>query len=240
MGSKVKMKVSGNVVEFWEYERELLTGQKKGGRRAKEEEKSENAAEIRKQTTRKAKAEFRRLVLANFDNGAKFITLTFRDTQAFDIRSPEATNKEFKKFIQKLRRRFGDFKFVRVIEFQDANKRGAVHYHFIADLPYIDYEDLSKLWGLGFVGINYIKNCDNVGAYMSKYMAKDMEDPRLEGKKSYTTSRNLDKPIEDNTYRAERILKDYKAQKRKVAFSNDYKTEHNGHCNYYEYNLKRM
>ena len=60
---------------------------------------------------------------------------------------------------------------------------------------------------LGVIGkiVNKIKGdkerfgsseCDNVGAYVCKYMTKDNEDPRLVGRKSYLMSRNLDKPQE--------------------------------------------
>ncbi|GAI10009.1 unnamed protein product, partial [marine sediment metagenome] len=42
----------------------------------------------------------------------------------------DITNREFKKFIQRLRYQYGDFKYMAVIEFQD---RGAIHYHMISD-----------------------------------------------------------------------------------------------------------
>ncbi|MGM9458151.1 rolling circle replication-associated protein, partial [Lacticaseibacillus rhamnosus] len=72
----------------------------------------------------------RRLVLANFDAGSKFVTFTFAE----NVKDIDQANREWKKFVQRLRRRYGDFKYLSVIEFQ---KRGAVHYHMISDLPYV-------------------------------------------------------------------------------------------------------
>lgn len=237
------MIISGNVLEFYEYEKPVKTGgggSSGGGRRKKDEEKSEKAVDIRKQSTRKARNNFRRLVLSNFGNRDKFITLTFRDNNGIDIRNIEQCNKEFKKFIQRLRRKYGDFKYCAVIEFQDKYKRGAIHYHLLANLPYVPHDTLSQIWGLGFVGINAITGCDNIGAYMTKYMMKDNDDERLQGKKSYFTSKNLIKPIITYGYKAEEIYQEYKKTQKKEVFTNCYESEHNGKINYTEFNLKRL
>src|SRR5690606_13269626 len=146
--SKVKMRISGDVIERGEYEKPiLLEGNGSGGRRKDGEEKSQHADDYNKQNSRRSKDKFRSLVCSNFADGDKFITLTFRDTEAFDIRDVHDTNREFKKFIQRMRRRYGDFKYIAVIEFQDENKRGAVHYHLICKLPYIHYTEIANIWG---------------------------------------------------------------------------------------------
>lgn len=237
--TKHKMRISGNVVEFWEFQSPIfLEGNKGGGRRKKGEKESENADEYRKQNSRKSKDKFRSLVSTNFVDGDKFITLTFRDTDLFDIRNVEHTNKEFKKFMQRLKYKFGDFKYLAVIEFQDENKRGAVHYHFMAKLPFVPYDDLAEIWGHGFIGINYMKGVDNIGAYISKYMAKDQGDPRLKGKKNYLPSKNLDKPIILYGSQVQELKKEYKSTKKEV-FTDCYESEHFGQTLYDEYNLKR-
>lgn len=242
--TKYKVKISGNVVEFWEFENPIfLEGNSSGGRRKKDAPESEKSEEYREQNSRRSKAEFRSLVSANFSDGDKFITLTFRDTDQFDIRNVKETNDQFKTFIQRLRYHFkkqgcGNFKYLAVIEFQDENKRGAVHYHLIAQIPYIHHDDLARIWSHGFIGINRIEGVDNIGAYISKYMSKDSGDPRLKGKKNYLPSRGLDQPITAYGSKAENLLKQYKKTKKEV-FTDCYDSEHFGNVNYNEYNLKR-
>lgn len=83
----------------------------------------------------------------------------------------------------------------------------------MSDLPYIPHEELEKIWGHGFVGINKIDHVDNVGAYMTRYMAEDMTDTRLMGEKSYSTSKNLLRPTEFVGDAAEEIIKMYDLEK---------------------------
>lgn len=224
--AKVKMKISGNVVEFWEFSNPIfLEGNKSGGRRKAGEEKSEKADEYKKQNDRRSRADFRSLVAANFSDGDKFLTLTFRDTDKFDIRNVSDTNVQFKKFIQRLRywcKKNGkpdNFKYLAVIEFQDENKRGAVHYHLISNIGYIPHEELERIWGMGFIGINRIENVDNIGAYISKYMAKDLGDPRLEGKKNFLPSKGLDQPTVVYGSQAGKLLKQWEKQKKKSSLT---------------------
>lgn len=175
----------------------------------------------------------RRLVLANFDNNSKFITLTFAE----NVQELESANKEFKKFIQRMRRRYGDFKYLAVIEFQ---KRGAVHYHMICDLPYVKNKELAEMWRNGFVKINRIKHVDNVGAYIVKYMTKDLHDERFAGKKAYLCSKNLDRPTVVRGEVAEEIYQTLGLEKEKEVFTNSYESEYLGMVVYKEYNRKRL
>ena len=69
--------------------------------------------------------------------------------------------------------------------------------------PYIKNNKLQEIWGNGFVKINNIDNVDNVGAYVSEYLRQaekgqghNLEDDRLQGRKSYFSSKGLFKPIE--------------------------------------------
>jgi hypothetical protein len=59
-----------------------------------------------------------------------FTTLTFRE----NLHNIKEANYEFLKFIKRVKYKFGDFKYLAVIEFQD---RGAIHYHMISDFRYI-------------------------------------------------------------------------------------------------------
>jgi hypothetical protein len=65
---------------------------------------------------------------------------------------------------------------------------------YIADLK----NKLLKLWDNGFTNYRKIKNVKNVGAYMCKYMTKEINNPRLYGQKCYFSSRGLKKPIVKN------------------------------------------
>ncbi|MEI9966981.1 MAG: replication initiator [Candidatus Moraniibacteriota bacterium] len=137
----------------------------------------------------------RRLISANFDAGDAFLTLTF----ARNVEDLALANSLFKSFIRSLRITISargydpeKFKYFAVIEFQ---KRGAVHYHVLLRVPYLDIEDYQALWPYGWFKINRIQHVRNVGLYVSKYMRKDISDPRLRGKRSYQCSRNLIRPV---------------------------------------------
>lgn len=233
MRTRKKVISNGHILEVYEYENGCqfeYTGQ--GGRRKKDEEKSERSEEIRKMSSRKARNNVRRQCLANFSEHSKFLTLTFAE----NVTDIKEANKRFKKFILRMRYRYGDFKYLAVIEFQE---RGAVHYHMMSDLPYIANNKLNEIWSHGFVKINDIRHVDNVGAYMVKYMLKDVSDCRLEGQKAYLSSRNMDKPLEFRGDVADRIIETYELQDKEKVFTNSYESEHHGTITYSEYNLKR-
>ncbi|MFD0591158.1 hypothetical protein ACFQZE_24470 [Paenibacillus sp. GCM10027627] len=257
-GSRIKVIVCGPVVEKYEYTVPVQTGKKTiifdpetgevlNGGRTKQVELNPETGEIvkidrkpeaKRTNARRSKMNLRRLVLANFSNMDKFVTLTFRDGTVQDVTNVLECNKEFDKFLKRLRREYGDFKYCRVVEFQDANNRGAIHYHCILTLPYVPYEKLGHLWRNGFVGINAIDKVDNVGAYIQKYMTKDFNDDRLAGKKAFSTSQNLDKPIILHGREAYQLAEKYLEDKEKV-FANSYDSEHHGLISYSEYNMNR-
>lgn len=222
--------MSNHVVEIYTYEKQQWSGYEQGekeGRRSAEECLERSVCSIYR--TRQM---VRRLILANFDNDSKFVTLTFKEN-LIDL---DEANKRFKRFIQRLRYKYQTFKYLAVIEFQE---RGAVHYHMISDLPYIRNKELAEIWKEGFVKINNITHVDNVGAYMIKYMVKDLADKRLSGRKSYLCSKGLDKPFEARGEEAERIIQAYELEKRKPVFSSSYEGEYTGKVEYMEYNLRR-
>jgi len=235
----LKVIQTGHVIEIYEFEKlPVLPGKKKDNRDENYLEKFEdydfdNTLTDRQNNQHKARNNLRRLITANFDSNSKFITLTFKE----NVTDVKQANKEFKKFIQRLRYRYGkNFKYANVIQFQ---KRGAVHYHMMSDLPYIPHEDLEKIWGKGFVYVNKITHVDNVGAYMIRYMGKDMTDTRLMGQKSYMTSRNLVRPREYVGDEAEQILKSFNLENKKRVYASSYTNEHLGLSLYKQYNLER-
>ena len=206
---------------------------------------------------RNARAKFRRLCTANFTGQTNFITLTFengakfRDGTEIYIRSIEDTNKAFDQFMKRLRRSYGsDFKFAVVTEFQDKTRDGVIHYHMLADLGLtwgsedeckrLEVEFRDKYWHHGFVDLKDVNHVDNIGAYMSKYMVKRMDDSRLSGKKAYRTSKNMIRPLVLKGAEAERILELYQLQHKKEVFTNSYESEYLGQITYKEYNLLRI
>ncbi|BBU40798.1 hypothetical protein APP_30900 [Aeribacillus pallidus] len=55
--------------------------------------------------------------------------------------------------------------------------------------------DIAKVWGHGFVDIKVTNHIDNVGAYLSKYMAKDIDnDYFFRNRKYYLCSQGLKRP----------------------------------------------
>lgn len=229
----IKIVISGNVVECYEYERGYLKGYNKSPTECNKDPSDNENSDSREYALGRAKNMLRRKINANAGELRKFITLTFRENET-DL---DYCNKEFNKFIKRLRywcRDKGvDLKYVVVVEFQ---KRGAVHYHMLSNLPYIRVERLGEIWGKGYVKINRIDRVDNVGAYVVKYMQKDLTDKRLEGRKSYFTSRNLKEPLEViDKKMVETIRKSLPPESLK--YSVEYDNEYLGKVRYYQYNI---
>lgn len=228
---KAKVIVTNHIVEVYEYEHPVCVGFiSNGGRKKGESGDSSRSEEYRKLSGKRARDKIRRLACANFDAGSKFVTLTFAD----NVTDVKVANQHFKKFIQRMRHRYKGFRYIAVIEFQ---LRGAVHYHLMMDLPYVDKATLQEIWGHGFVRINKINHVDNVGAYLVKYLAKDLEDTRLCGLKAYLTSKNLIQPTVLRSEQAE-IVAQTMAQKKEV-FQSSYDSEYQGKITYKQFNLMR-
>ena len=246
-----KIVYSGDVVEVYEYDKGYLKGYENNNANTgrKIDYKSENYEEHRKQVLQRSKKNLRRLINANVGQygkefTAKFLTLTFKE----NIKDLDKANYEFEKFIKRLNYHcFGtkkaNLKYTCVVEFQ---KRGAIHYHVIIyNMPYIKANDIGNVWGNGFIKINKIDDVDNVGAYVSEYLGqaekgqgKNIEDDRLQGKKSYFSSRGLYNPIEITDKKiveqvATALLNE------KLTYSATFENEHLGNITYKQYNLKK-
>ena len=185
-----KLIVSGNILEIYEYEKPVAKGfeKKRAGRANSLFTSSEIKAENRKKTAQRARTTVRRYANANPQLN-KFFTLTFAENQ----QNLDFAHYELDKFIKRLKTRFKGFQFINVVEFQ---KRGAIHFHLLCNLPYVPVNELENIWKQGFVRINRIDNVDNVGAYITKYMTKDNVDERLVERKCYSMSKNLCSPDE--------------------------------------------
>lgn len=258
-----KYVITGHILEVYEYEKYVCG---RGGKKSNNE--SEDLENVKKEIKNKILENYsnhnvvrsnmiRRLACANFNANSSFITLTFDDKKvSHDIHNVKECNKEFKKFIQRLKwylknnefyRKIGfkELKYLAVIEFQDKNDRRAVHYHVLFNLPFIVQDDLIEIWGLGLVCSEAIKHVDNVGAYIIKYMTKDNKDERLMGLPAYLRSKNLiepeeiialDEKIKDSK---EYTLIDTILSNKYPVYEAEYETEFLGKCNYKQFNLER-
>lgn len=225
---------SGNMVEVWEYERPSF-------RRPPVKSKfaMPYSDEERERWTKKNKMNsfhrMLRLVTQNFQGvNSYFITLTFKDNVQF----VEEANKQFKLFIQRLRRKLKkDIKYIATIEFQDKSGRGAVHYHMLANTGFIKNTDLYEVWGQGYVRINRVKDTMHAASYAGKYMKKGIYDARLAGKKSFFCSQNLSRPLELINGKVDKLLEAIKEVEKVTYTDTTYESEYNGQIAYKKYFL---
>ena len=194
-----KIVVCGNVVEIYDYSEKIL----KGYSNKIEKEKREQTDEVKKEnyarSIKRTKRTIRELVNCNFHNSySSFLTLTFKD----NITDYDIAFNFWKRFKQKVEYHYKiKLSYLGVVEFQ---KRGAIHFHIcLFNVPYLEHSRLYGMWNSVCPGGVYIERvntdtCDNVGAYVTKYITKDSEaffDNEYKGKKRYFSSRNLNKPI---------------------------------------------
>lgn len=173
----------------------------------------------------RAYTRIRQYVLDNFKT-TKWYTLTLDQNKCdFDINDLRRAYQEFKLFVKRLRYGFGDFKYIVVPEFQ---KRGAVHFHFVADLPYIDQKQLSAIWSLGFVWVENRRDVLAVSLYMSKYMTKAYLDKRYEGVRIYRKSNTLTLPKPIYGDKAKAALLALRQAHGKVTHKKAFYSPHNG------------
>jgi len=102
---------------------------------------------------------------------ASFITLTFSK-----VVTNERAKLVFKRFIMRLRRRFGAASAVWRMEFQE---RGAIHFHLLAfNVPFWKQSELQQTWeacteeAMSIVDIRLVHGAKSIMSYVSKYIAK--------------------------------------------------------------------
>ena len=240
-----KMIQAGDVIEIYEYENGyskgyVLSEAEKSNRGRIKGMKSENYHDNRAKVLTRAKNRLRRLINANVgaygqEFTSKFVTLTFGE----NITDLDTAHYEFKKFLKRLNyamygTKKANLRYSVVVEFQS---RGAVHYHVLFyNLPYLKSDRLAEIWGNGFIKINKIDDVDNVGAYVTKYMSKDLGDERLRGRKCYFNSRDLKQPVEiTEKEKVEAVAVALPSETLK--YTAEFDNEHLGNIRYRQYNL---
>lgn len=193
----VKLIVFGDYFEVYKYSKPQITNRKRIVIEKKTKIMDEEKKTRFQYSLNRTRNTVRRLVSANFHNRDRFVTLTFAE----NLQDVRIANTCFKQFIRYIRHylisqgefKIEDFKYLAVIEFQ---KRGAIHYHLMMKAPFLPDDILQIAWPYGFFKVNVTEHVENIGAYISKYLYKDVSDPRLRGKRAYQTSRNLLRPFE--------------------------------------------
>jgi len=175
-----KIRVCGNIIEFRSYlnlpdkmpiqklnDTEYLvmaTGE------IKDYQQTENRSE-NMQGISVSMSDARAIINNNFQGGRNeiWITLTYKE----NMTDTKRLYTDFKKFMMRFRHHLKG----RCIEYMivcEPQERGAWHVHGLIKATdkktlSIDQDVLGALWGHGFVGIQRLKNCDNIGAYISAY-----------------------------------------------------------------------
>ena len=236
----LKVVVSGKQVEVFKYKkyiwRDYETKQfenenekpQKEPKQLNAFEELENKKQQMKSSLNRTKTEIRRLTNANPQLN-KFMTLTFAE----NITDLKEANYIFNQFIKRISYKYGDFEYLAVPEFQ---KRGAVHYHLLCKLPFVEISEMQAIWGQGFIKINKIDNVNNVGAYVCKYLSKDMFDERTFGKKKFFRSQSLSEPVELLGYSAMKFIEKYLSALKPV-FEKKFESEWVGEVEYKAYSL---
>jgi len=190
----VKLVRSGNLIELYEYQKNLPD---RGRKQKKDRERRSVSVKRRADNVERCRKAFTRLVRSNIDGITMPALCTF--TMA-DVVSIDRAYRCFTQFVQRFRRVFGTaFRYIAVPEFQE---RGAVHFHVIfwgvsqkAILNERHTRQIQHLWGRGYVDCILTDGSVKLAGYLSKYMRKAMWDERLGRQKAYSSSRSVLRPV---------------------------------------------
>lgn len=148
-----------------------------------------------------------------------FLSTTYKDKKRAQPENRAQQIADANAFIRKLRKAYGNkLKFVGVRELQDGHRltredikagkkpRMTIQYHWLVfNMPYNEWEDLKRMWGLGTVHINRLKfnhtSARNASARVSnyitktaKYMSKEFGATATAGENTYFPSIGLEQP----------------------------------------------
>ncbi|AUD12504.1 MULTISPECIES: hypothetical protein [unclassified Planococcus (in: firmicutes)] len=165
--------------------------------------KSENRSE-NENSLRQTFKNMRYLINHNFKGKSNelFVTLTFAK-ESFD---EKMVSDDIEKFIKRLRYRYKAVSAIDYLNVVEPHQSGQFHAHVLFRFNdvrkiYIPVLELKELWSHGRVDIKTLKNVDNIGAYLSAYMA-DIE----------LTEENLIQAMKNGE---QVVVKDVEGQKKK-------------------------
>ncbi len=193
---EVKVIQSGSIVEVYQYHQTVSLPKFSFTPKIKKYVRIKRSkADIRASSASRSRRAFMRLVNSNSGLGNQpdcFLTLTFKPEKLCDL---VEANYQWKKFRQKLQRIVPNLRYC--LSYEWGSKTGRFHYHIILfDFPFVPQAVIQEKWGCGWAYIKEIKkgSIANVGAYVAKYMAKDMGSAYIDNKRRYFFSRNLVRP----------------------------------------------
>lgn len=116
----------------------------------------------------------------------------------------------------------------------------SVAHEFELNYVFSKEKEIAKIWRFGFVDVKPLYgDIDNIGAYLVKYMTKNIALEMFPGKNFYLRSRGLKEPVPVVGDAAEKLIEELNLRKQKEVFSNSYITEYQDLCVFKEINLKR-
>ena len=236
--------VSGKQVEVYKYEKTIwrdFVRTRDSVVNSHEEPKQLDILErLKKQEIQRASSlnrtrrEIKRLINSNPQLN-KFLTLTFANSTT-DLKE---ANYIFNKFILRMNYKYPNFEYLAVPEFQKdvdfygrkKENGGSVHYHVLCNLPFVHYSELTQIWGQGNIDIKKVDDVTNLGAYVCKYLSKDMFDERTFNKKKFFRSQTLKTPVEILGWSAKKFIEKYLAES-KPTYEITYDSERGGKVDY--------
>lgn len=101
-----------------------------------------------------------------------FLTLTYAE----NMQDQKRLYDDFRKFIQRLKYNYSDLGNLEYLDVIEPQTRGAWHHHVLIKFTeqknvFISHKELENIWGHGFIKIARIDNVDNIGAYLTAYLA---------------------------------------------------------------------
>lgn len=138
---------------------------------------------------KKARRYFRLLAKSNFGSNDIHLTLSYAENNRPN--TPEQGEKKLRNFLRRLKRlykRHGkELKYIYVTE---VSSKGRAHHHLLINNG-VDRDEIEQAWGLGWANSKRIQSERGGIEALVCYLSKDPK-----GRKRYTSSRNLVKPLE--------------------------------------------
>ena len=241
-----KVVVSGHVTEIYEYTRQQREVSDEQVADADKQERRDEERRIRlakaRYSRKKYKAEhpesildnkrransirrdmIRRLAIANFRPGDKFITLTYAegtpDKECYNL---------LKRYLKKWKRANPTIEYLAVAERQE---NGTIHFHMVA---HGIKRTMCNEWPYIWESKTIMKKHDNIGAYLIKYMTKDIANlPK--NCPAYKASKGLTRPTTYHTL-SNPIPK---GEEKNAAFKTVWRDYYGCDVNYHEFNQRR-
>ena len=188
---KVKMEymiISGKVIETRRCYMSERTKHKKVRGQRKANSTSFNKIMLNE---REGKRRLSRIMNTNFSDGFLHVVLKYQDDLP---ETYEDLEKNGSKFLRKARKVFGEeFKYVMVNANWSPKKGRPARYHHHVIMPIVSVDKLTELWPTGAFYVDRVTNPSDL-TQLASYLYDNVSGLD-QGKKRYSTSKNMDKPI---------------------------------------------